>query len=316
MTTISRQKSILLKQFNETRARTLSLVQTLEKDDFIVQTAPFMSPPKWHLGHVSWLLEVVLSKTINDYEFYSQEFNEYLNSYYHQFGEPHDKDKRGLATRPTIDQVFEYFHMITNKVTSILQNEMLDEKIQQLFFMAINHECQHQELLVYDLQHLLADRYRPLTKNPLPTPSLQESTSIKINGGLYIMGYPGEQFCYDIELPEHKVYLDDYKIDSYPITNKQYLKFVEDGGYDDFKYWLSDGWDKIQNEKWNAPMYWEKIDGQWMTCDFWENERLTRMPLSVMLVITKQPRIANGQTKDCQLRQNVKKLLAGMRRSR
>ena len=120
--------------------------------------------------------------------------------------------------------------------------------------MAINHECQHQELLVYDLQHLLADRYRPLTKNPLPTPSLQESTSIKINGGLYIMGYPGDQFCYDIELPEHKVYLDDYKIDSYPITNKQYMKFVEDGGYDDFKYWLSDGWDKIQNEKWNAPM--------------------------------------------------------------
>ena len=164
MTTISRQKSILLKQFNETRTRTLNLVQTLEKDDFVVQTAPFMSPPKWHLGHVSWLLEVVMSKTINDYEFYSQEFSEYLNSYYHQFGEPHDKDKRGLATRPTIDQVFEYFHMITNKVTSILQNEMLDEKIQQLFFMAINHECQHQELLVYDLQHLLADRYRPLTK--------------------------------------------------------------------------------------------------------------------------------------------------------
>jgi len=158
--------------------------------------------------------------------------------------------------------------MITNKVTCILQNEMLDEKTQQLFFMAINHECQHQELLVYDLQHLLADRYRPLTKNPLPKPPLQESTSIKINGGLYIMGYPGEQYCYDIELPEHKEYLDDYKIDSYPITNKQYMKFVEDGGYDDFKYWLSDGWDKIQKEKWNAPMYWEKIDGQWMTYDF------------------------------------------------
>ena len=109
MATVSKQKSILLKQFNETRARTLNLVQTLEKDDFVVQTAPFMSPPKWHLGHVSWLHEVVMSKTINDYEFYSQEFSEYLNSYYHQFGEPHDKDKRGLATRPTIDQIFEYF---------------------------------------------------------------------------------------------------------------------------------------------------------------------------------------------------------------
>ena len=85
--------------------------------------------------------------------------------------------------------------MITNKVTSILQNKMLDEKIQQLFYMAISHECQHQELLVYDLQHLLADRYRPLTKNPLPTPSLQESTPIKIIGGLYIMGYSGINFA-------------------------------------------------------------------------------------------------------------------------
>ena len=186
MTTVSRQTSILLRQFNETRTRTLNLVQTLEKDDFVVQTAPFMSPPKWHLGHVSWLLEVVMSKTINNYEFYSQEFSEYLNSYYHQFGEPHDKDKRGLATRPTIDQVFEYFHMMTNKVTNILQNEMLDEKTQQLFFMAINHECQHQELLVYDLQHLLADRYRPLTRNSLPTPSQQESSSTKINGDMYM----------------------------------------------------------------------------------------------------------------------------------
>ena len=98
--------------------------------------------------------------------------------------------------------------------------------------MAINHECQHQELLVYDLQHLLADRYRPLTRNSLPTPSQQESSSIKINGGLYMMGYSGDQFCYDIELPEHKVYLDDYKIDSYPVTNKQYMKFVDDGGYE------------------------------------------------------------------------------------
>ena len=133
MTTISKQKSSLLKQFSETRTRTLNLVQTLEKDDFIVQTASFMSPPKWHLGHVSWLFEVVLSKISNSYEFYSQEFSEYLNSYYYQFGEPHDKDKRGLATRPTVDQVFNYFHMMTDKVTNILQNGLLDKNTQHLF---------------------------------------------------------------------------------------------------------------------------------------------------------------------------------------
>ena len=213
MATISKQKSNLLEQFKETRDRTLKLVETLEKDDFVVQTAPFMSPPKWHLGHVSWLFEIVMSKTIKNYKIYSQEFNEYLNSYYPQFGEPHDKDKRGMATRPTVDQVLEYFHIISHKVTDVLQNELLDDKTRQLYFMAIHHECQHQELLVYDLQHLLAGRYRPITTNTLPVPSQQELNSVKIDGGLYSMGYSGNQYCYDIELPEHKVCLNDYKID-------------------------------------------------------------------------------------------------------
>ena len=268
MATVSEQKSNLIKQFNETRARTLKLVQTLEKDDFVVQTAPFTSPPKWHLGHVSWLLEIVMSKTLQNYEFYSDEFNQYLNSYYHQFGEPHDKAKRGLATRPTVDQIFEYFNIITNKVVDILQNGLLDEQTKHLYFMAINHECQHQELLIYDLQHLLAERYRPITQNPLPSSSQPKSNSVKINGGMYTLGYSGDQFCYDIELPEHKVYLNDYKIDVYPVTNLQYMEFMNDGGYDNFEYWLSDGWEKVQVEQWKAPMYWEKIHGEWITHDF------------------------------------------------
>ena len=173
-----------------------------------------------------------------------------------------------MATSPTVDQVFEYFHIITNKVANILQNELLDEKTQQLYFMAINHECQHQELLVYDLQHLLADRYRPATRNPLPRSLQQKLSTVKIDGGLYTVGYSGDQFCYDIELPEHNVYLNDYKIDAYPVTNRQYIEFMDDGGYSDFQYWLSDGWEKVQNEQWKSPMYWESVDGKWMTRDF------------------------------------------------
>ena len=268
MTLEQKSQNSLLKQFEETRSKTLELVKTLEKDDFGVQTAYFTSPSKWHLGHVSWLLEIVMSKTSQNYDFYSREFNEYLNSYYHQFGEPLDKAERGLATRPTVDQVFEYYHIITNKVANILQNELLDEKTWQLYFMAINHECQHQELLVYDLQHLLADRYRPATRNPLPRSLQQKLSTIKIDGGLYTVGYSGDQFCYDIELPEHNVYLNDYKIDAYPVTNSQYIEFMDDGGYSDFQYWLSDGWEKVQNEQWKSPMYWESIDGKWMTRDF------------------------------------------------
>ncbi len=108
MTTVPQQeqKKPLLEQFSETRERSLELVKTLEKDDFVVQTAVYMSPPKWHLGHVSWIYEAILSKLDKNYEFYSKEFSDYLNSYYQQFGVPHDKAKRGIISRPTVEQIF------------------------------------------------------------------------------------------------------------------------------------------------------------------------------------------------------------------
>jgi ergothioneine biosynthesis protein EgtB len=267
MTLEQKTQNTLLKQFEETRSRTLELVKTLEKDDFGVQTAYFTSPPKWHLGHVSWLNEIVLSKTQKNYEFYSEEFSKYLNSYYNQFGKPHDKAKRGLMSRPTVDQILEYYDIITKKVTDVLQNSLTPEA-SYLFTMSIHHECQHQELLVYDLKHLLGDQYRPVRMTTVEKPSSLKQESIKIPGGIYKMGYSGNDFCYDIELPEHKVYLNDFQIENFPVTNAQYLEFIEVGGYDDFSFWLSDGWDVAKKNEWNAPMYWEKEDGEWFTRDF------------------------------------------------
>jgi len=267
MTLEQKAQNTLLKQFEETRSRTLELVKTLEKDDFGVQTAYFTSPPKWHLGHVSWLNEIVLSKTQKNYEFYSEEFSKYLNSYYNQFGKPHDKAKRGLMSRPTADEILEYYDVITKKVTAVLQNPLTPEA-SYLFTMSIHHECQHQELLVYDLKHLLGDQYRPVRMTTVEKPSSLKQESIKIPGGIYKMGYSGNDFCYDIELPEHKVYLNDFQIENFPVTNAQYLEFIEVGGYDDFSFWLSDGWDVAKKNEWKAPMYWEKEDGEWFTRDF------------------------------------------------
>jgi len=267
MTLEQKTQNTLLKQFEETRSRTLELVKTLEKDDFGVQTAYFTSPPKWHLGHVSWLNEIVLSKTQKNYEFYSEEFSKYLNSYYNQFGKPHDKAKRGLMSRPTVDQILEYYDIITKKVTDVLQNSLTPEA-SYLFTMSIHHECQHQELLVYDLKHLLGDQYRPVRMTTVEKPSSLKQESIKIPGGIYKMGYSGNDFCYDIELPEHKVYLNDFQIENFPVTNAQYLEFIGVGGYDDFSFWLSDGWDVAKKNEWKAPMYWEKEDGEWFTRDF------------------------------------------------
>ncbi len=270
MTAISDQdqEKLLLEQFMETRNQTLELVKTLEKDDFVIQTAFYMSPPKWHIGHVSWIYEAILSKLDQNYEFYSKEYSEYLNSYYQQFGVPNDKGKRGVFSRPTVDQIFQYFNNINQRVEQFIKSKDLSDEDIRLITMGFHHEYQHQELLVYDLQHLLADQYRPVRKSENPTPIEIEQKSIEIKGGLFTMGFNGTSYCYDIELPEHKVYLDDYKIDAFLVTNKQYLEFIDDGGYETYKYWLSDGWEKVKKNEWIAPMYWEKIDGDWRVRDF------------------------------------------------
>lgn len=270
MTAISEQisKQSLLEEFTNTRKRTLEIVKTLEKDDYVVQTAFFMSPPKWHIGHVSWIYEAIMSKLDKNYQFYSQEFSEYLNSYYQQFGVPHDKGLRGVISRPTTDQIFQYFNIVNQRVENFIKSKITTDKDSKLIKMGFHHECQHQELLIYDLQHLLAEQYKPVQKKEKPKPLKIEPKSIAINGGIYVMGFNGDDFCYDIELPEHKVYFDDYKIDIFPITNKQYLEFIMDGGYETYKFWLSDGWEKVKQNKWKAPMYWEKIDGKWIIRDF------------------------------------------------
>ena len=267
MTLEEPSQNFLLDSFNETRNTTLQLVKNLERDDFGVQTAVFMSPPKWHIGHVSWLNEIVLSKTQPNYEFVSDELSEYLNSYYNQFGKPYDKSKRGVMSRPTVDEILQYFDVITNKVRDVI-SKPLEKETAYLFTMAINHECQHQELLVYDLQHLLGDQYRPAKINEPVASSNKEKKAIKVDGGLYNLGYSGNDYCYDIELPEHKTYLNDYQIDNFLTSNSEYLEFMNDGGYEDYSFWLSDGWDAVKKNEWKSPMYWEKDGDEWITRDF------------------------------------------------
>lgn len=258
----------LLGQFESTRNQTLRLVRPLEKEDYVVQTAVFMSPPKWHLGHVSWFYEVVMSKIDPNYEFYSKDYSKIFNSYYQSMGEPHEKAKRGILSRPTVDQTVEYFHTINRRVVQFLSKLGSDREF-ELFKLAFNHEYQHQELLVYDLQHLLADSYKPVICNNIQEPTHVKKESIQIGGGLFDTGYQGTDFSYDIERPEHKVYLNPYSIDNMLVTNEEYLKFIEDGGYADYKYWLADGWETVKKNQWQAPMYWERDEeGGWMRHDF------------------------------------------------
>lgn len=252
----------LTRAFWDTRIRSLKLAETLEHDDFVVQTAAYMSPPKWHLGHVSWLFEVVMSRVDESYRFHSEEFSAYLNSYYNQFGEPHQKARRGVVSRPTLQQILRYYDMVSGRMAEFIAGHAGDDAV-HLTRMGMHHECQHQELMVYDLQHLLADRYRPAWRTVPPDAPNAGPQMVPVGGGLYRAGFGGGGFCYDIEMPEHRTYLEDYRIGRFPVTNGEYMQFMESGGYEDFGYWLDDGWRKVREEGWSSPMYWEKIGGEW-----------------------------------------------------
>lgn len=258
----------IVDRFKSLRATTLQIVYPLEKDDYTVQTAPYVSPPKWHLGHVSWLFEKILEQIDKDYKIHDATFSKYLNSYYNKFGEQHDKASRGTVSRPTTQQIQRYYDLITQKIITFLNTVHLDASIEKMIELGIHHEYQHQELLVYDLQHILAEKYNPKIKNRRDDVLSVKQKQLHIEGGIYNLGYSGKEFCYDIELPEHKVYLNEYKIDAFPVTAGQYMEFIESGGYDDHRYWLSDGWNAVRKNGWIAPMYWYKQDGKWHINDF------------------------------------------------
>ena len=263
-----------LDQFKRTRAQTLELTSPLEREDYVVQTAVFMSPPKWHLGHVSWFYEVVMSKIDGDYEFVSEQYSRIFNSYYQSVGRPHDKAKRGILSRPTVEETIDYFSKVNARVENLLSQPGTGKDL-SLFYLAFNHEYQHQELLVYDIQHLLADAYNPARQSRKPRPSDVQKGQVRVAGGLFEMGYQGAEFSYDVERPEHMVYLNDYLIDSFPVTNSDYLKFIEDGGYENFKFWLADGWDAVKRNGWTCPMYWEKDgEGLWVRHELRGRERI------------------------------------------
>ena len=265
----------MFNQFMQVRRQTIEIVESLEIEDFVVQTDTFMSPPRWHIGHVTWFFEQLLKKNYKNFKPFKEDFSFYLNSYYQAFGEPFNKSKRGTISRPTVNETIDYWKWINEQTSCFFKDVEITDEIYRLFLLAFNHEWQHQELMVYDIQHLLQNRYKPKIKKVPPNPngSKFKKEMIKIPGGIFEMGYDDKLwkdfFAYDIEMPLHKVLLNDFYIDNAPVTNKEYLEFIKDGGYWNYKYWLSDGWETVKKNKWSAPLYWEQdSNGDWFRNDF------------------------------------------------
>lgn len=261
-------------EFLKVRNQTIEIVTPLETEDFVVQTEAFMSPPRWHLGHLSWFYDQLLRKYYSDYSPYKENYDFYFNSYYLSFGELFTKSRRGTISRPTVKETLQYWNWVNEEVLKFLKNETPNKEVFKLFLLGFNHEYQHQELLIYDLQHLLADKYVPVEMRlPPQTNDTVKNEMIKLPGGIFTMGFDEirhhDLFAYDIEMPAHKVYVNKFSIDKYPVTNGDFLEFIEDGGYKNFRHWLSEGWDIVRQNNWKAPLYWQLGDnGEWFKIDF------------------------------------------------
>jgi ergothioneine biosynthesis protein EgtB len=278
----------LIKEFRSIRRTTLGLFLQLKHEDAVIQASDFGSPPNWHLAHVTWFYQKVLEKHGVKLVLPKEINLAYLNSYYQKYDFILSKPERGRFPRPTINQTLQYRSCIDKEVVRFLkrQHSNYDEAVYYDIKLANQHEMQHQELMIYDLQCYFnrfldpEDNFRPPTWNSLDKlgTSLDGDnhhhqiipSMVKIPGGIYDLGYSGKQFCYDNELPEHKVYLEKYLIDVFPVTNEDFQRFIKDGGYNDFNLWLADGWDLVREQEWKAPLYWiyEKAEESWMKKDF------------------------------------------------
>lgn len=265
--------------FLNVRNTTSIIFEPISVEDAVMQSDPFGSTPNWHVAHVTWFFQKILEKYKQNID--ADSINtDYLNSYYQRYRKILPKSDRGKFPRPKVSETLKYRSLIEEMflkfLNNIERNNSLTRNLVYDIELANQHEMQHQELLVYDLQHYFQrfddaeDNYQPkINKRPKSIDSpVVEQAMVKIPGGLYELGFSGSEFCYDNEVPEHKTYLNSYEIDNYPVTNKQFMAFIDDGGYEDYRFWLSDGWDIVNEKKWNSPLYWQKMDGYWYKKDF------------------------------------------------
>ncbi|MFA0961095.1 ergothioneine biosynthesis protein EgtB [Roseivirga sp. BDSF3-8] len=258
-------------RFLRVRKQTEHLCETLETEDYVVQPIVDVSPPKWHLGHTTWFFEnFILKEYKQNYEVFHPEYSYLFNSYYVTVGDRWDRPKRGMLTRPTVEEVYAYRKHVTEHMIEFLLSDIPDEeRVRYILTIGLQHEQQHQELMVYDIKCILGNNplqpvYRPEKKVSQPAPKRTvPAEMLEMPEGLYEIGAQGKDFAFDNEYGFHKVYLEPYRIANRLVTNGEYMEFIESGAYKTVRLWLSDGWDWVEKNNPRAPMYWYRQDGEW-----------------------------------------------------
>lgn len=264
----TQSSSALSKAYNEIRAYTETLCQPLEIEDYIPQPVIDVSPPKWNIAHTTWFFEeMILKRFASEYRVFDSRFGFLFNSYYNSIGDRTQRDQRGALSRPTVAEVFAYRSYVDAAMRELLSHDLTNE-ISDLVQLGLQHEQQHQELFLTDLKYIFSC-------NPLfPVYDAQwlreeechppSNEWITMPSGIYDIGFAGEGFCFDNELARHQEYLPTYSLRKTLVTNAEFLEFMNDGSYNNFTLWHAEGWDWVQRNQIQSPLYWQCRDDEWL----------------------------------------------------
>ncbi|MFC3692882.1 ergothioneine biosynthesis protein EgtB [Chenggangzhangella methanolivorans] len=249
------------------RAESEALAAPLSDADATVQSMPDASPAKWHLAHTTWFFETMaLKPNVPEYRVFDETYNFLFNSYYESVGDRQPRPRRGMITRPSLDEILAYRAHVDAAMEQLIDSG-LQRPLADLIELGLHHEQQHQELLLTDILHLFAQNpLKPAYRDPAPLPVVEtprETAYVPFDGGIIEIGHGGEGFAYDCEGPRHQTLIRPFRLADRCVTNAEWLEFMADGGYRDPLLWLSDGWAQILEHRWAAPLYWEERDGEW-----------------------------------------------------
>lgn len=265
------ERDALLQLYRHTRATSAALCEPLATEDYVVQTMPDVSPAKWHLGHTTWFFETfVVGAAHAPPPPVCEAYAVLFNSYYQGVGPQHPRRERGLLSRPTVAEVYEYRRIVDERVEAILRtaSDSVVATLEPSITIGIAHEEQHQELLVTDFKHVLCTNpLHPAYRSVAPRDGISgdsaPTTWRAVEGGVTELGFAGDGFAFDNERPRHKSFVPPFELSERLVTNGEYLEFIGDGGYGQPDLWLAEGWDVVRHGGWEAPLYWERRDELW-----------------------------------------------------
>lgn len=265
----SENRAGLGERYRSIRDTTEALSEPLSAEDQAIQSMADASPTKWHRAHTTWFFETfLLGPNVADYAPFDEAYNYLFNSYYEAVGDRHPRPQRGMITRPEAAEIGRYRAHVDEAMLRFIAE--CPEELLPLVELGLNHEQQHQELLLTDIKHAFSLNptgpvYKTRERNPAANDSAPELRWHEIAAGVHMIGHSGKGFAFDNEGPEHNIFLHDAKIANRPVSVGEYLDFIADGGYRRADLWLSDGWDMVRREGWEAPAYWQRQGSGWTT---------------------------------------------------